>query len=147
MSIRSMETLDRIREFITLPAEVLNKSQLFDENVLEVVGRLGDKVINVLVSFNVKMKQLLVQMREVIGEVSPLPQPETKAEPEKLKETTPFKTPLSKAKQSPSTTGGKAGKSLGGVDLTTPTKEPIWLESGIERDSTPRSVTQSRSQA
>lgn len=88
-SEQALETLSRVRESITLPAETLNKSRLFDEKVLEGTRKLGDKVINVLVSFNSKMEQLLVQLRAVMGEVSLPPQPESKPEPVVTMETTP----------------------------------------------------------
>ena len=47
-SIRSKEMVDRIAEFTTHPVETLNKAKLFDEKVLEGEGKIGDKVINVL---------------------------------------------------------------------------------------------------
>ena len=66
---------------------MLNKAKLFDSQVMESEGKLGDKIIAVLVPFHSRMEELLVHMREVMG--VPQPKPETV----KVKEATPSKPP------------------------------------------------------
>ena len=143
-SKQALETLSRVREFITLPAETLNKSRLFDEKVLEGTGKLGDKVINVLVSFNSKMEQLLVQLRGVMGEVSLPPQPELKPEPVVTMEAIPSKPPRPEDKKTSPMSREKSRQSSEDVQIITPIKEVVTPDTGTAPASTPGSSTRGK---
>ena len=66
------EGLDRIREFIGNPSNVVNKAHLFDNDV-KIEGQLSaPKIITILVIFGRKMEATLVEIRKLV----PGPQPE-----------------------------------------------------------------------
>ena len=69
---QTKEGLDRIWDFIGNSSNVVNKAQLFD-NEVKTEGQLSaPKIVNELVEFGQKMEVTLVEMRKLL----PRPQPE-----------------------------------------------------------------------
>ena len=62
-----VKSLEKIREVIGTPGDMLNKTRLFDDNV-KIRGEVSvAKIIKVLVSFSMKMDTILEEMRKLLS--------------------------------------------------------------------------------
>ena len=63
---QSKEGLDQIRDFIGNPSDMVNKVQLFDNEVKTKGQLLAPKIVTVLVEFGKKMEATLVEMQKLL---------------------------------------------------------------------------------
>ena len=63
---QSKEGLDRIRNFIGNPGDIVNKAQLFDNEIKSEWQLLTSKIVNVLVEFVRKREATLVEMPKLL---------------------------------------------------------------------------------
>ena len=82
MKEQKIEVLDRIREVVGNPGDIVNKAHLFDTFVKKKVEMSLPKVIAILVGFKHKMEAVLGEIRKLIPgspvESSRLPPPPRK---------------------------------------------------------------------
>ena len=65
-----VKSLEKIREVIGTLGDVLNKAQLFDDNI-KTGGEVSTaKIVKVLVSFSMKMDATLAEMRKLVARLS-----------------------------------------------------------------------------
>ena len=76
-----MKGLEKIREVIGTPRDVLNKARLFDEDVKTGGEVSAAKIVNVLVSFSMKMDATLEEMSKFVVRSSQAPPPNPQEQP------------------------------------------------------------------
>ena len=91
--------LERIKEVVGTPGDVLNKARLFDKDIKTEREVSAAKIVKVLVTFTQKMKIALVDIRKIVsgsstGESSRPPMPLPSKTPRKEKPLEEIKTPL-----------------------------------------------------
>ena len=59
--------MEKIREVVGTPGDVLNKARLFDNDVKTGGEVSAAKIIHVLVSFTMKMETILGEMRKLLS--------------------------------------------------------------------------------
>ena len=62
-----MKSLEKIREVIGTPRDMLNKARLFDDNIKTGGEISAAKIIKVLVSSSMKMDALLEEMQKLVS--------------------------------------------------------------------------------
>ena len=93
------ESLERIREVVGTPGDVLNKAHFFDNNIKTEGKIVAAKIITILVVFTWKMEATLVDIQKLVsgsstGEISRPFMPPPKDTPRKEKLLEEVKTPL-----------------------------------------------------
>ena len=98
LQAQSKEGLDRIRKFIGIPGDIMNKAYLFDNEVKTKEQLSAPKIIAILVNFGHKMDATLVEIRKMVSGLqlkpSRVPLPSPKVTPQKSRPIVELKTPL-----------------------------------------------------
>ena len=66
-----VEVIGKIREYIGHPSNIINKTKLYDNDLMKLEPISGAKVINVLVDYSSKIDKNLDKMRILVASMKP----------------------------------------------------------------------------